>query len=154
MSTSRRGRRGRRGFSFALAGFPRLLPVSATWGVASSRKRLVRDHVEWQGRRSLAGETQRIVGGRCKGPMRLRAVLQGSRRLQEVLRALERASKAVTVLMSPEEIMIVANPSMVDNLQVWAALAAVSRASDCPNLPPSRAGFPACSHSPPVLSVR
>ena len=30
------------------------------------------------------------------------------------------------VLMSPEEIMIVANPSMVDNLQVWAALAAVS----------------------------
>ena len=122
-------------------------------GVASSRQRLVRDHVEWQGRRSLAGETQRIVGGRCKGPMRLRAVLQGSRRLQEVLRALERASKAVTVLMSPEEIMIVANPSMVDNLQVWAALAAVSRASDCPNLPPSRAGFSACSHSPHVLSV-
>lgn len=60
--------------------------------------------------------------------MRLRAVLQGGRRtsLQEVLRALERVSKTVTVLLSPEEVAFVANPSAVDSLQVWAVLSAVS----------------------------
>ena len=57
--------------------------------------------------------------------MRLRAVLNGGRRLLDVLRALERVSKTVTVLMSPEELAFVANPSTFDNLQVWAVFAAV-----------------------------
>ena len=54
-------------------------------------------------------------------------MLQGGRRtsLQEVLRALERVSKTVTVLLSPEEVAFVANPSAVDSLQVWAVLSAV-----------------------------
>ena len=53
-------------------------------------------------------------------------MLQGGRRtsLQEVLRALERVSKTVTVLLSPEEVAFVANPSAVDSLQVWAVLSA------------------------------
>jgi hypothetical protein len=58
--------------------------------------------------------------------MRLRAVLHGGRRLQEVLRALERVSKTVTVLMSATEIALVANPNAVESLKVWAVLAAVS----------------------------
>jgi len=58
--------------------------------------------------------------------MRLRAVLQGGKRLQEVLRALERTAKMVTVLMCPAEISLVANPNSVDSLQVWASLPAVS----------------------------
>jgi len=56
--------------------------------------------------------------------MRLRAVLQGGKRLQEVLRALERTAKMVTVLMCPAEISLVANPNSVDSLQVWASLPA------------------------------
>lgn len=63
--------------------------------------------------------------------MRLRAVLQGGRRLQEVLRALERVSKTVTVLMCPAEIAFIANPNAVDSLQVWAVLAAVSFVLAC-----------------------
>jgi hypothetical protein len=58
--------------------------------------------------------------------MRLRAVLNGGRRLQEVLRALERVSKTVTVLLTPTEISLVANPNAPDSLQVWAVFAAVS----------------------------
>lgn len=56
--------------------------------------------------------------------MRLRAVLNGGRRLQEVLRALERVSKTVTVLLTPTEISLVANPNSPDSLQVWAVFAA------------------------------
>ena len=58
--------------------------------------------------------------------MRLRAVLQGGRRLQDVLRLMERVSKTVLVLMSPEDVTLVANPGAVDSLQTWATLSAVS----------------------------
>lgn len=87
--------------------------------------------------------------------MRLRAVLNEGRRLQEVrpspecrafsclplrhawlehsrapdlqvLRSLDRVSKMVTVLLSPTEVAFVANPNSPDSLQVWAVLAAVS----------------------------
>jgi hypothetical protein len=94
--------------------------------------------------------------------MRLRAVLNGGRRLQEVLRALERVSKTVTVLLTPTEISLVANPNSPDSLQVWAVFAAVgclcracARACACASLcPPARLRVPACLRTPACTCLR